>query len=455
MTKTNQNRKNNKNNPHINVAREHFDFLMNIIDNTCNEDNDTKKGQLYYVENNDVAQLTMSKHQKSFINSLKEFLCDRVLVLGNSKINFSEYERFFKGTNTKSYSFNVETINALFDTKAALALGKEKFAWNYIPTTFPNDFCPLLLLERLCFVAYESLQEYLSYKDTTKDSNESSTPTQSSREIQYQKARERRKGSFPKSERYYRFTMAVCLYELFMQELTKDYLINHRDKLVDPIIVFSNATNIFNESLLSICSAKTTDDAANIAIHAFRMHSEHIKQIQNHIALVHEQNMVFFYHLNHLITFCTIISIIEYETLMSSDQVAKKLKKGFKSILYMPDSENTDTSFTTWSDLQNILFLEDATLNKAATKQYAAFIEQIREINLLQKLWSNLKTPNAPVSSEEASEKKQMLELLQKYFQKVQSGITKDDLSWNLQATAPISQMSEFMELVMKIKGNS
>ena len=140
---------------------------------------------------------------------------------------------------------------------------------------------------------------------------------------------------------------------------------------------------------------------------------------------------------------------------MSSDQVAKKLKKGFKSILYMPDSENTDTSFTTWSDLQNILFLEDATLNKAATKQYAAFIEQIREINLLQKLWSNLKTPNAPVSSEEASEKKQMLELLQKYFQKVQSGITKDDLSWNLQATAPISQMSEFMELVMKIKGNS
>lgn len=453
--------KNTKNNPHINVAQKHFDFLMTIIDNTCNADNDTRNGQFYYLENSDVAQLTMSKHQKSTINSLKAFLCNRVLVLtsGNTELNFSEYERFFKGTNTKSYFIDVENLNALFDKKATLTLSKEKFNWEYIPTTFPNNFSPLLLLERLCFVAYESLQEYLSFEDIIEDSNKSSATQQSSKEIQRQKTCTRRMKQFTKSELYYRFTMAVCLYELFMQALTKDYLIKHREKLVSPLIDFSNATLIFTEVCNSIHSAKTPNDAATTFINAVNTHTEKLVQTKNHVMLVHEQNMVFFYHISHLITFCTVIAIIEYETLMHSDQVPKKLKKGYKSIFYIPNYENTTASSTTWSVHQTTLFSEDAKLNKASTKQYEEFLEQIKEIDLLQELWVNLKTPNAPLSHKEQFEqyiqKKEKIALLLEYFQKVQSGITKDDLSWNLQATDPTSQMSAFMELVMTISRNS
>lgn len=372
--------------------------MMDCIDSTCDKMAPPKNGQLYFVKNNVVAELVVSKYQRLGIEGFKAFFCNDVLELHYpGTLNIKEYEEYFGNRNGKKYAITPEKMNRLLDKEQNDAYYIKSYELNpekpeQWKTALMREFCPRLLLERLKKVTYVCLKDYFLC------------------EGKEQVCRNKKK--FSKKERYSRFVMSACLYEIFVEKYLGDVPLEKAFTAVKEFHTYMEKMMPCIQRLKEKkeeCKTIKKEEKERIEQYGEEMLSLG-KELQNHVDRLQrviedvgdlsERAIYYMVHMKYLSVFTAIICLVEFKNIQQGDNVPKKIKNM---------SMNNQLDFAFEKELDYIFFNE-ISMNKNATALYRTFMENAEQERLLRKLCST-------------SEKTQRnaVNMIRKYFEKVKN----------------------------------
>ena len=338
-----------------NKGKELFDALMGYMDSFI-EENDRKKGLLYYVKDSRVAGLTVTKSVKKQTSvSYKAFFLNKVLNLhdGGAELNYKVYEDYYKANKgqeseekNKAKKNKKEKLYRMDSKKLILYWGQktnddffdvaEKQTSNgvsYVEVMKQDRRYPYFFFTHLLKITMNCLQEYFNL-DMEKSAVWEKTMPPLAR---------KRRGMYTKEELYARFVMAASLYEKFGEKFLGDSI----EKFVEQVKVIEQRKMTKEDTLLLL---------------ARKAWVNHYTEYQR-----------------YLDAFCAIIYLIEFHNVnCSGNAVPEKIKSAKLEVAFQEALSEISSQF--------LMDNENKSMNKAAREVYEKFMEQKEQQKLLSEL---------------------------------------------------------------------